>query len=215
MRSGILGGSFNPPHRAHLALARAALDTRRIDRVVFIPAALPPHKKKPAETDAPTRLAMTRILCAGDPRLAVDGLELDRSGPSFSADTARQLKADHPGDEYRLIIGSDMALSFGSWREPAVILDLAPPLVAERPGSPLPENGLPFPGLTPEQTGVLRSGRFFMAPIDLSSTMIRELLARGIDDREALRYLTPGVLRFIRKNRLYESPPAARSAQPQ
>lgn len=206
MRIGIFGGSFNPPHRAHLALARAALDSGRIDRVLFVPAASPPHKKTPSEADAPTRLEMTRILCGDDPRLAVDGLELGRAGPSFTVDTIRQLCAETPGNVYRLIIGSDMALSFGSWREPGVILELAPPLVAERPGSPLPENDLPYPGLTREQTAVLRAGRFAMDPVDLSSTMVRELLAGGIDDDVALRYLTPEVLRFIRERRLYTRP---------
>ncbi|MDR0362180.1 MAG: nicotinate (nicotinamide) nucleotide adenylyltransferase [Planctomycetota bacterium] len=203
MRIGVLGGSFNPPHRGHLALARAALATGRLDQVVFIPAASPPHKKAPSEADAPTRLEMTRLLCGGDPRLSVDGLELERAGPSFTVDTIRRLRAVRPNDSHRLIVGSDMALSFGIWRGPGEILELAPPLVAERPGAPLPDDDAPFPGLTNEETAVLRAGRFPMEPVDINSTMIRELFRNDAEDDEMLRLLTPEVLRFIRARGLY------------
>ncbi|MCC8180783.1 MAG: nicotinate-nicotinamide nucleotide adenylyltransferase, partial [Planctomycetes bacterium] len=86
MTVGILGGSFNPPHRGHLALARTVLDQGLVDEVVLIPAASPPHKP-PLQADAPTRLAMSRLLAQEDARLAVSDIELHRAGPSFTVDT--------------------------------------------------------------------------------------------------------------------------------
>lgn len=203
---GILGGSFNPPHRGHLALARTVLELALAEEVVLVPAAMPPHKAPPREADPPTRLAMARLLAAEDPRLSVDDLELRRAGPSYSVDTVRQLAAAHPENRYRLIIGSDMAASFASWREYRELLRLAPPLVAERPDSIL--SGTPeemFAGMKPEECAILFRGRFAMRPVDMSSTKIRELLRRGADDDALRPFLTPAILAFIRERDLYRA----------
>lgn len=202
---GLLGGSFNPPHRGHLALARTVLDLGLVERVKLIPAAVPPHKKTPREADAETRLAMTRLLAEEDERLSVDDLELRRTGPSFSIDTVRQLEAAHPETCYRLIIGSDMAKAFATWREYRELLSLAPPLIAERPDSVFEGGpGDNYPGLTFEEIQVMQKGRFEMIPVDVSSTKIRNLLAEGAGDGEMLRYLTAGVLGYIRRKGLYD-----------
>lgn len=204
MRIGILGGSFNPPHRGHLALARNVLDRDLADRVVLVPAAAPPHKAAPSEADAPTRLAMARLLAGEDARLDVDDLELSRQGPSYSIDTVRELSAKRPGDAFRLIIGSDMAKIFATWRDYRELLRLAPPLVAERPDSPLSGGGeSTYPGLSPAERAVIEDGRFDMDPVDISSTMVRKLLGNGAGDGEALAYLTAPVLAYIRDKRLY------------
>lgn len=206
MRIGILGGSFNPPHLGHLALARTVLDLNLADVVVLIPAAMPPHKIAPREADAATRLAMTRLLAGEDARLEVDDLELRRSGPSFTIDTVRQLMAAHPQDSYRLIIGSDLAKSFGTWREFRELLRLAPPLVAERPDSVFAgDSETMFPGMNREERMIVEQGRFPMPPVDISSTRIRKLLADGAGEDELLRCLPRTVLAFIGENGLYRN----------
>lgn len=207
MRTGILGGSFNPPHRGHLALARSVLDQGLADQVVLVPAAAPPHKKTPSEADAPTRLEMASLLAGEDDRIFVDDLELRRVGPSYTIDTLRELSAKHPDDSFRLIIGSDMAKIFATWREYRSILELAPPLVAERPDSLFSGDGAEtYPGLAPDERAVLERGRFHMDPVDISSTKVRALLEAGAEDAELLDYLTAPVLGFIRRWGLYSVP---------
>lgn len=202
--TGILGGSFNPPHYGHRKLAEAALASGRVDRVVFIPAATPPHKAAPSEASPATRLAMTRLLAADDPRFSVNGLELERTGPSYTVDTVRRLKAGHPGMNYRLVIGSDMAIMFAKWREYRELLRLSPPLVAERPDAPLA--GLPeedFPGMTAEERDVMLDGRFPMPLTPINSTLIRRRIAERAPEAELLEYLPQTILDFIKQHRLY------------
>lgn len=199
---GILGGSFNPPHVGHLALARTVLDSGLTDRVCLIPAAIPPHKAAPWQADAATRLAMTRLLAEADPRLLVDDIELGRAGVSFTIDTVSRLMELHPETSYRLIIGSDLAKTFASWRCYRDLLRLAPPLVAERPDSPFADDE-EYSGMSAGEADVMRRGRFAMRPMDVSSTRVREMLAAGAPDEALLAYLTGPVLRFIREHNLY------------
>lgn len=205
MRVGILGGSFNPPHRGHLALARTVLDRGLADSVLLVPAATPPHKVLSGGVDAVSRLAMTELLAGEDSRLDVDGIELDREGVSYTVDTLRQLAAANPGAEYRLVIGSDMAKTFASWREYREILRRAPPLVAERPDFPFDDDNWEdeFIGMPPEDARVLAAGRFAMPPVDVSSTVVRRLFRDGAEDGELLRCLTAPVLAYAREHRLY------------
>lgn len=203
MLVGILGGSFNPPHRGHLKLAQTVLDFGLTDQVCLVPAATPPHKAAPAQ-DAETRLEMTRLLAGEDSRLCVDPIELEREGPSFTIDTLRQLQAMHPDNAYRLIIGSDLAKTFATWRNYRDILRIAPPLVAERPDAPFQGQG-DYAGMSEEEAGVLRAGRFDMPPVDVSSTVVRRLVEEGADDAVLLQYLTSGVLAFVRRHCLYSS----------
>lgn len=204
MRKGLLGGSFNPPHVGHLALARAALESGRVDRVVLIPAAVPPHKRAPAEVGIDARLAMTRLLCGSDDRLEVSDVEKGGAGPSYTIDTVRRLGEEDPGCAFRLIIGSDMALMFGIWKDHEALLRLAPPLVVERPGFPV--RGFPaesFPGLTAAEVDILRAGSLPMPPVAVSSTMIRDALRRGAAAVELSRCLSPEVMEYVKKNNLY------------
>ncbi|MDR1744642.1 MAG: nicotinate (nicotinamide) nucleotide adenylyltransferase [Planctomycetota bacterium] len=202
MRVGILGGSFNPPHRGHLALAQTVLDAGLADRVRLIPAATPPHKIVSGGVDAPSRLAMTRLLAREDGRIDVDDIELERAGLSYTIDTLRELIAENPGTAYRLIIGSDLAKTFATWREYREILRLAPPLVAERPDDPF-RGDEEYPGMAPGDLRTLAAGRFDMRPVDVSSTKIRRLVAEGAGDATLSAYLTAPVLAFVRERRLY------------
>lgn len=125
-RIGIYGGSFNPPHIGHI---RAAMQTRRLlrlDRVILIPDAVPPHKELAAGSpDAKTRLELVRLAAEGCEGLEVSDIELRRDGPSYTVDTLRQLHTQYPQDEFFLLMGTDMLLTFDQWRRPEDIARMA------------------------------------------------------------------------------------------
>jgi nicotinate-nucleotide adenylyltransferase len=189
----LFGGSFNPPHVAHLAVAAAAAETAGVDRVIWMPAATSPHKRAGAGAE-PTpehRVEMTRHAVRGNPAFSVSDLELRRGGVSYTVDTLRALRDAWPEAEAALILGGDSLAGFMSWREPEEILRLARLLVYRRPG--FDETDVP-----PE---VLRRTRFVDAPaLDLSSTHLRERLAAG----RTVRYLVPdAVIEYAQRNGLY------------
>ncbi len=176
MRIGALGGSFDPPHEGHLALARAAARALGLDRVLLVPAWEPPHKPGGPTMPPDRRLALVRAAVAGDPLLGVSTLELDRAGTSYTAETLEQLAADNPGAELWFIMGADQLEGFGGWSRPERIVELARLAVAARPGSA-------DPGLE-DLTGPVAAGRIDvvdMPEVPISSTQVRERLARGED----------------------------------
>src|SRR5436190_19612157 len=107
MRIGLLGGSFNPIHRGHVAMARAARRELELDRVVLVPSARPPHKRDSSLAPAEDRLAMARLATKDEPRIEVSSIELERTGPSYTIDTVRSLLAARPGAEIYIAIGSE------------------------------------------------------------------------------------------------------------
>ena len=116
---GIYGGSFNPPHKGHMLAAAQCRAALGLERVIVIPAAVPPHKAlADGSPDAQTRLALTKLAVRGLDGFEVSDMELRREGPSYTVDTLRQLAAEHPDDTLWLMMGTDMFLSFSSWREP-------------------------------------------------------------------------------------------------
>ena len=128
MRVGIYGGTFDPPHLGHMRAARAALEALALDELILIPAKLPPHKElAPGSATAEDRLAMTELMADGllDGRVSVSRIELDREGKSYTADTLGELRAQRPGDELFLLMGTDMYLSLQDWYRPEVIAELA------------------------------------------------------------------------------------------
>ena len=123
---GIYGGSFNPPHKGHMLAAAQCRAALGLERVIVIPAAVPPHKAlADGSPDAQTRLALTKLAVKGLDGFEVSDMELRREGPSYTVDTLRQLSAQHPDDALWLMMGTDMFLSFASWREPEQIARLA------------------------------------------------------------------------------------------
>ncbi len=126
MRTGILGGTFNPPHLGHLHAAQLAHDALKLDRVLFIPTNIPPHKTLPQNTASPeARCEMVRLLTADTPWAQLDTIEIDRGGASYTVDTLRALH-ERGEDDLHLIIGTDMLLSFDKiWRAPDEIARLA------------------------------------------------------------------------------------------
>ncbi len=196
-RVGILGGTFNPPHVAHLVCASEAAAQLRLDRVLLTPVCVPPHKHPRKDPGAAERLELCRRAAAGDDRLDVCDIEVARGGPSYTVDTLRELRERMPDDDLTFILGGDAALGFASWREPEVVLELATLAVAERAGAGRDE----IAQLLRAAFGDSGSVEFFdMARIDISSSEIRTRVAEG----RPIRYLVPdAVLERIERSGLY------------
>ena len=124
MRIGVFGGTFDPVHNGHVLPVEAAARKFQLDRVLYVPARLSPHKDA-VPTDARHRVAMVALAIAGRPDWSIDLEELDRQPPSFTIDTLRSIAARHPDDELWLLMGTDILAGFARWREPEAILGLA------------------------------------------------------------------------------------------
>ncbi|MFO8175969.1 MAG: nicotinate-nucleotide adenylyltransferase [Gemmatimonadota bacterium] len=188
-RLGLFGGSFDPPHIGHLVVAQDVVEALDLDRLLFIPAGNPPHKLDRSLAPAPLRLEMVQCLVAGDDRFGVSEVELSRSGPSYTVDTLRHYRDLHDEAELFFVMGADQAETFGSWREPETVKELATLVVMAREGMDPP------------------SGDFVTAPVtrlDISSSAIRS----RIRDGRPIRYLVPEIVRrIIESNRLYRAVP--------
>lgn len=187
MRLGILGGSFDPIHHAHLIVAQLAKEQLGLDRVLLMVAAAQPlkggHQAAPAD-----RARMVELAIADVPGLTLDRRELDRPGPSYTVDTLRELSAELPGAELTLLLGADAARQFGAWREPAAIRALATVAVFARGGEAPPAD---FPV------------RVEVPRLELSSTAIRARAAAG---RSLVGWVPAAVAGYISGLALYGTP---------
>ena len=171
MRLGVFGGSFDPVHVGHLAIAHAALDSVPLDRVLFVPARRSPLKDRGPVAGEADRLAMLERAITGEPRFAVSRAELDREGPSYTVDTLAGLAGS---DALFLILGSDAIADLPRWKDPERITGLATLVVADRPGAP-------------KRIGDAPIVTFDAPRLDISSRELRARAARGL----SLRYLVP------------------------
>lgn len=189
----MLGGTFDPVHRGHLALARAARDELGLDEVLFVPAGQPWRKAGRIVAPAAHRLAMLWLALAGEPAFRVETLELDRPGPSYTADTLEALRSARPDDELFLIAGEDALVDLPNWMRPERILELATLAVARRADVPKAAEER-LPGLS---EGVVW---LKMPLLSVSATEIRDRVRRGlpIDD-----LVPPTVAAYIREHGLY------------
>lgn len=196
--TGVFGGTFDPIHLAHLAVAEAARDTFGLRRVLFVPAAQPPHKPGREISAVEHRLAMVEAAVEGNPAFEVSRLEVERAGPSYTVDTLAALCEAEPGDRLALILSAESYSDFGTWRDPRRILDLADLIVAPRVG---------YADADPD----LVARRFPDAPatvvfmdgprIRLSASEIRQRAADG----RSVRYLVPdAVAAYIGDHGLYQ-----------
>ncbi|MGK2936594.1 MAG: nicotinate-nucleotide adenylyltransferase [Solirubrobacteraceae bacterium] len=185
MHLGVLGGTFNPPHLGHLLCASEAADQLALERVLLVPACEPPHKEVAHDPGPEARAELCELAVAGDPRLEVSRIELERAGRSYTVDTLRTLHATHANTELTFIVGGDMALSLPTWREPAEILRLARLGVAERSGVARQDILDRVGAALGDVSG--RIDFFEMPRLDLSSSEIR----RRIADARSVRYLVP------------------------
>lgn len=198
---GIYGGSFNPPHLGHTLAIREIAKKIGLDLVIVVPAAVPPHKALAAGSpDAETRMEMLRLALAGMDSVEISPMELQRSGPSYTADTVRILHERYPSDQLYLLMGTDMFLSFHEWFEPEVICRYAAIVAAHRSVGDAKKK------LQIEQQAqnirtfyqgnvILAENRF----LDVSSTLVRRMLRFDC----ANSYLDPAVLSMILQNGLY------------
>jgi nicotinate-nucleotide adenylyltransferase len=179
-RLGVLGGSFDPPHLGHLHAARRAREAFALEHVVFVPAARPPHKPERMLAGGRARTEMLELLLADEPDVSVWGVELARSGPSYSVDTLRTLRAElAPETRLYLILGADNLAGFGRWKEPEELLRIAQPIVVHRIADGEAAGETLGEGLSKFARTRLALGRLTSPPLALSSTELRAALARG------------------------------------
>ncbi len=197
-RIGVFGGSFDPPHRAHVALALAALDQLQLSRLYIVPTGQAWHKAR--DLSAPEhRLAMTRLAFSGLAGVEVDDRELRRVGPSFTIDTLEALQADHPGAQLYLIIGADQFAALQSWHRWEDVLEIAIICIANRAHPTRAEAG--FDPTSRARHAVLTLQLPLMG---VSATDIRQKIGAGQAGLQAVAHLVPEpVARYIERHRLY------------
>jgi nicotinate-nucleotide adenylyltransferase len=212
MRIGILGGTFNPIHLAHLRSAEEVRETQQLDRVLFVPSATPPHKRGNGLAAAAHRLAMARLATRGNPFFRVSTIEIERRGRSYSVDTLRALRGRAPGAQFFFIMGMDAFREISTWKEYRSLFALCNLIVTSRPAyddAPL-LSALPVAVRREfcyrERTKRLehRTGNQIIfqriSDLDISASTIRHRLHRGL----SVRYLVPAAVeRYILQHRLY------------
>ena len=188
---GVFGGTFDPVHNGHLILAERAREELALDAVLFMPANVPPHKATVSNIAPPqARLDMIRLAIESNPHFYAIGIELDRAGVSYTVESLRELARVLAGTRLTLLIGSDNARDFTSWREPEEIVQLASVAVWERPGSYF------WPEVLPDYI----AQRISSPLIEISSTEIRNRIATG----KSIRYLTSDpVVQYIQQHGIY------------
>lgn len=190
MRLGVLGGTFDPPHIGHLLAASDAYEALSLDRIAFVPAAVPPFKSRTVRATAEQRLRMLELTVGGDRRFEASRVELDRDGLSFTVDTLETFTASTPGVSLILLIGEDLATQVASWRQSERIAELARIVVLVRGGveaAGAPESSLPMTRVPTRR-------------VDISSTEIRDRIRAG---RSIHGFVTDAVASFIDAAGLY------------
>lgn len=192
MDIGLFGGSFNPPHVAHLIVAEVARDQFGLDAVWWIPNARPPHKSHDELAAVDHRLEMTRRAVADNPAFRLCDIEVERAGVSYTVETVRALQQQHPDTDFALIVGSDSLDHFAEWHEPEEIAERVPLVVYKRPGV---IEAVPEPRFA-------NRVRFVAAPVmEVSGTEIRSRRRAG----RSIRYLVPESVRtYIEDQGLYQ-----------
>ncbi|HEX7407916.1 MAG TPA: nicotinate-nucleotide adenylyltransferase [Candidatus Binatia bacterium] len=209
-RIGIFGGTFNPIHLAHLRSAEEVREAQRLDRILFIPSATPPHKRKQGLVSAAHRLAMARLAISGNPYFRVSTIEIERPGHSYSVDTLRALHARLPRASFSFIMGADAFGEIETWKEYEGIFGLCDLVVTSRPPVHEPQLREALPVAVRSQfwysEGQLehRTGNRIIfqriSDLDISASCIRQRLGRGL----SIRYLVPiSVERYIARHGLY------------
>ena len=196
MRIGVFGGAFDPVHFGHLILAEQCREQGRLDSVLFVPTARPPHKPRPgARFDQ--RAEMLALALAGNPAFQIDEIEKDRDGPSYTVDTLAELRRRRPGDDFWLLAGGDVVRDLHLWYEPRRLVEAAGLLVMARPGTPAPDSAelAARLGLPSVRLEVVEAPQ-----IDIASHDLRRCAADG----RSLRYLLPRAVEcYVRDKRLY------------
>lgn len=186
MRVGVFGGSFDPPHVGHLLVATDAYDALNLDRLIFVPAATQPLKVGQENAVARHRFAMVELLVGGDERFAVDAIEIERAGLSYTVDTLTAFAERYPDAQRFFLVGADVLAAFGQWRDPQRVLQLATLAVMRRAGD---DDSVPAGAI-----------RLETRRVDVSSTEVRERVGAG---REIRGFVPEAVAAYIAAHRLY------------
>ncbi len=190
---GILGGTFDPVHLGHLVLAEQVKEKLRLDQVIFIPSASPPHKTKQRLSSAQDRFQMAALALEGNREFSISDLELKREGLSYTVDTLKTIKKAYRNSEIYFLIGSDMLDEIHTWRDPEQIYKLVKMVIAIRPG---------FDRFDHDNHFAKKSIIVPITGIDISSTRIRKMVREG----KSIRYLVPlKVEEYIKKKKLYRN----------
>ncbi|MFJ3215225.1 nicotinate-nucleotide adenylyltransferase [Kitasatospora sp. NPDC086801] len=189
-RLGVMGGTFDPIHHGHLVAASEVASAFHLDEVIFVPTGQPWQKSDRHVTPAEDRYLMTVIATAENPQFSVSRIDIDREGPTYTVDTLRDLRAEHPDADLFFITGADALAQILSWRDSEELFSLAHFIGCTRPGHILSDAGLPVGGVSLVEVPALA----------ISSTDCRNRVAKG----EPVWYLVPdGVVRYIDKRALY------------
>lgn len=189
MKIGILGGTFNPIHIGHLILAEEVREKVGLDKIIFVPTYLPPHKEDFGIAKAKDRLTMVKLATEGNPYFFVSDKEIQRDGRSYTIDTIREFKKEYPQDELFFLIGSDLLKYLEDWKDLQEVARLVTFIAATRPGYPLEE----IPSYI--KTVAIRA-------VDISGFQIRECIKQS----RSFRYLVPeAVYKYITGHKLYEN----------
>ena len=172
MRIGIFGGTFDPPHNGHYKYACEAMEKFELDRLIVIPASIPPHKADKGISDGADRLKMAEMLFSDDPRVEVSDMELNRQGKSYTVDTVKELCEKYPDDELYFLMGSDMLLSFHLWKDPEEIIKYVRIGAVTRCGE-VDKNELEEYAKTHFSDSIDRFSFCDFEPVELSSTQVR------------------------------------------
>ena len=195
-RIGILGGTFDPPHIGHLILGEYTAEALALTKLLFVPAADPPHKQGRHKTSVAHRLAMVEIALADNPRFDLSRLDIDRPGPHYSVDMVKILREQHPGAEFFFVMGGDSLRDLPKWNRPQELIQLCKLAVMRRPGDDI-QPGIhegKLPGLS-ERVEMIDS-----PVLEISSTEIINRIRVG----HSVRYLVPDpVLTYIHKHNIY------------
>ena len=187
MKIGILGGTFNPIHIGHLILAEEVREKLKLDKIIFVPTYLPPHKDNSDIASAGARLAMVKLAIKGNRYFVVSDIEIKRDGRSYTIDTLKEFKKMSPQDELYFIIGSDLLKYLDEWKDLDEIIQMVRFIVATRPGYPLEK--------IPSHISTIP-----IRAVDISGFEIR----KAIKENKSFRYLVPEtVLEYILRKKLY------------
>ena len=200
MRLGLFGGTFDPIHLGHLILAESCREAVGLDRVWFVVAGAPPHKRGD-RTDVKHRLEMARLAIAGHPNFEVSEVEAERPGPHYSVETLARIREARPGDDLFFLIGGDSLVDLPQWREPATICRLAHLVVVNRPGAnPPPPDEIARSLKADDGPDLLPISYVTIPPIGIASSDLRRRRQEG----KSIRYQVPrAVEAYIDTHTLY------------
>jgi len=203
MRYGIFGGSFDPIHLGHLILAETCLRKAGLDRILFVPSGVSPHKQKRRKrTSGALRAEMIELAITGVDEFMLSRFEIDRNEISYTIDTIRHFRATLLDAELFLLVGADMYYDLPNWFQTKELLASVIPVGVYRPGGPPPHPEVFREIVSPERLELFRRYVYPMPLIDISSTMIRN----AVSNEESIRFLTPRpVETFIKSHHLYQT----------